>query len=229
MHRASLNEINGIEVDGNWHSAGIVKDTRSSAEIRTRLPLDLSLSWVTLKDNENLEPHFHPIESYVAILKNCAFFHGDKLIPLETGDVVCIPSNMLHSFSKGPIDSPFWGIAWNTTLGHLFQGNLNDRLVFFKNEQKCQSIIPASKINLFRDSSTSLAGLKINGFQLQPQKEILIGPTPKSWLIIAESCFSDELRNNQFTEGDLVLIDNNKVVLKNTSEMTKYFYIFSVI
>ncbi len=132
--KSSLAVVNGIEVNGVWRPAGVVRDFKSAPEFAQVLKDRVSLSWVTLKDLAPLEPHVHPIESFVAIVRGQARLIGQENLVVESGQVVRIPAGHWHGF-EAVDELGFEGLSWQSASNHLF-GDGPERLVYFRDESE---------------------------------------------------------------------------------------------
>lgn len=228
ISRESLSEINGLAVNGVWHDAGRVMDFRSDSTMSHYLPKNVSLSWVSLKDLNPLEPHFHPIDSYVAILENEACFIDQKKSNLKVGQVVQIPSQSLHSFASIDSRTFFWGLAWNRTSGHLFKDNQGERLVFFKDEHVESSNEKSEIIDVLRTESDGSffesSPLHLRGYIIQSQAKMSFKADGQSWLITPQLGFVEQSTQTVFKAGDFVSNITQDLEVKNVSDHPLYIF-----
>ncbi len=228
ISRDSLSEIYGLNVNGVWHDAGRVMDFRSDSTMSQYLPKNVSLSWVSLKDLNPLEPHFHPIESYVAILENEACFIDQKKTNLKTGQVVQIPHQSLHSFASTDSGTFFWGLAWNRTAGHLFKDNQGERLVFFKDEHVESSNEKSEIIDVLSSESDGSffesSPLHLRGYIVQPQAKISFKADGQSWLIAPQFGLVEQSTETAFKAGDFISNINQNLDIKNVTAHPLYIF-----
>lgn len=229
IHRNDLVEINGISIDGVWHDAGIVKDLRSNELMNNFLPKKLSLSWVSLKNNNDLVPHYHPIDSYVAILLSDAHLIGDRKAALKTGETVKIPKFYVHGFSQGSSPMSFWGLSWNRTQNHLFGSNEN--LVFFDvpPTRPKTGIIQISNsylnknLDMFPESPIQLVGIS-----LKPNEQIEFSPKKNTWMVIPDFGIREFNSNTNFDAGDFVSLQEHSLLLKNMNVIESSVFLLIV-
>ncbi|MBL7689117.1 MAG: hypothetical protein JNJ49_13870 [Bdellovibrionaceae bacterium] len=119
VHRHELQMTSGLEVDGVWRNAGAVYTMRGHPVLDRIVPASWSVSWTTLPDQTPLDPHLHPIESYVAIVNGRARLTGQQQLLVEAGTVVQVPPWHLHGFSCVE-NKTFWAITWQRSPQSLF-------------------------------------------------------------------------------------------------------------
>jgi len=124
--RSSLRVSTGMTINGVWRNAGAVYTFAGHPSISEILcddkDRDWALSWTTLPDGRDLEPHYHPFESHVAIVQGRAILTGDaqsKIRTVEAGDFVRIPPWCLHGF-RCENSKQFWALSWQRADRSLF-------------------------------------------------------------------------------------------------------------
>jgi quercetin dioxygenase-like cupin family protein len=110
--RDSLPEVHSIEIDGVEHSLGLVKDFLNHPVLQQFLQNQskASLSWASLKYQEVLDIHQHPVDTLVILCKGKAQLIGDVECLLHEGDIVAIPRHSLHGL-VGTSKDDMWCIA----------------------------------------------------------------------------------------------------------------------
>ncbi|HET6612204.1 MAG TPA: AraC family ligand binding domain-containing protein [Kofleriaceae bacterium] len=102
--RESIPPIHSVEQDGATHALGELRDFRWHEQLKELMPPDseLSISWVALKDKEQLDPHVHPIQSMMIFYRGSGQLLGQREQPINEGDIVVVPPGCQHGFIGGP-------------------------------------------------------------------------------------------------------------------------------
>jgi quercetin dioxygenase-like cupin family protein len=126
FNRNDIQPMLGATINGVWRAAGAVYPVRvpeSSAQAglwsRVLLP-GWSISWTSLPNHEVLDSHYHPVVSYVAIVKGRAQLIGQQTGYFDAGSVIRIPAWHLHGFKTISGQDPFWAITWQPLAHSLF-------------------------------------------------------------------------------------------------------------
>jgi len=112
ISRSEIPSISEIEINGEIHNLGILKDFRRHPSLASFLPdqARLSISWVSLKPDEVLKPHEHPTASMIIVCEGEGELLGDLNQPINIGDIVAIPPFNKHGFIGGT-KAGFWGLS----------------------------------------------------------------------------------------------------------------------
>ena len=112
VKRNDIPSIRTIEVNGVEHWLGHVKDFMKQPHLLNFLPDDkrVSMAWVRLEAEEELEPHIHPVESMILLCEGGARTSGDVKVEMQAGDALLVPPGKLHGF-KGALPNGFWGLS----------------------------------------------------------------------------------------------------------------------
>lgn len=105
IQRNDIQVLREVEVHGKRYSLGEHRDFRRHALLQQFLPehARLSLSWVHLKEGEELLPHQHPSASMILTCSGSGYLTGQKKQALTEGDVVMVPPHCEHGFiGDGP-------------------------------------------------------------------------------------------------------------------------------
>jgi quercetin dioxygenase-like cupin family protein len=110
--RDSLPEVCSIDIDGVDHALGLVKDFLKHPLLQQFIQNQpkASLSWASLKYQEVLDIHQHPVDTLVILCKGNARLIGDVECPLQEGDIIAIPKHSLHGL-VGTSKDDMWCIA----------------------------------------------------------------------------------------------------------------------
>lgn len=129
ISRLALPVSKGIAINGLWRNGGEVYAFHDEPGYQALFsnPAPWALSWTTLPDGKDLDPHYHPFESYVAIVQGRALLTGllptssavQPLMPVEAGQLVQIPPWCLHGF-RCQTEKPFWALSWQRSKKSLF-------------------------------------------------------------------------------------------------------------
>ncbi|MBN8540112.1 MAG: cupin domain-containing protein [Deltaproteobacteria bacterium] len=124
--RSALRVSTGMTINGVWRNAGAVYTFSGhpggSEILCDGKEADWALSWTTLPDGKDLEPHYHPFESHVAIVQGRAVLTGERhatFRTIEAGGLVRIPPWCLHGF-RCENSKPFWALSWQRANRSLF-------------------------------------------------------------------------------------------------------------
>ncbi len=124
--RGSLSVSNGMTINGVWRNAGAVYTFAGHPGFKQILPArndsEWALSWTTLPDGMDLQPHYHPFESHVAIVQGRAILTGESDLAVRTveaGEFVRVPPWCLHGF-RCENKKPFWALSWQRADRSLF-------------------------------------------------------------------------------------------------------------
>jgi len=101
--RVDVPAIYEIEEGGKKHELGEHRDFSRHPVLKGAIPDNarLGISWATLKPDQVLDPHLHPILSMIIVCRGNGRLLGDKTGPLGEGDVVVVPPGRLHGFVGG--------------------------------------------------------------------------------------------------------------------------------
>jgi mannose-6-phosphate isomerase-like protein (cupin superfamily) len=104
VKRDTIPPLHEVEVGGEVHRLGELRDLRWSEELRRFMPdaSVASISWAVLGHGEVLETHVHPIQSMMVIYAGSGELIGDLRCTLRAGDVVIVPAGCKHGFIGGP-------------------------------------------------------------------------------------------------------------------------------
>lgn len=82
VKRNDIPSIRTIEVNGVEHWLGHVKDFMKQPHLLNFLPDDkrVSMAWVRLEAEEELEPHIHPVESMILLCEGGARTVGNRTV-----------------------------------------------------------------------------------------------------------------------------------------------------
>jgi mannose-6-phosphate isomerase-like protein (cupin superfamily) len=98
FNRTQLEALVEMEVEGERTYLGEVRNFKSLEYLKAHLPKDLSVSWSSLPQGQELKAHFHPCDSFLIITEGQGESFGDTQVPIEAGDIVYIPKGNLHGF-----------------------------------------------------------------------------------------------------------------------------------
>lgn len=136
--RERIKPITGVSLGGIWRSAGAVYPIAPLADShplwKDILPQGWSMSWNTLPRGEVLEPHYHPVESFIAIVKGKARLTGQQERDVSVGNVLRVPAMHYHGFSTIDDAGSFWAITWQALSHSLYTGE--DPNVFYKGDSR---------------------------------------------------------------------------------------------
>jgi quercetin dioxygenase-like cupin family protein len=125
IKRENLDSLHEVEVDGEIHRLGLVKNFASHPVMRDFLPEHLSLAWVRLGRGETLHTHRHPEDSMILVTEGEGSAMGGISGYLKEGDVVYVPEGHPHGFS-GEGDG-FWALSVQFSKTSLYYRPTRDR------------------------------------------------------------------------------------------------------
>ena len=102
LRRNDIRPLHGAMINGIWRGAGAVYPVRapektSGPDVWSEvLQPGWSISWTTLPNHEILDSHYHPVISYVAIVKGRAQLIGQQTGFVDAGSIIRIPAWHLH-------------------------------------------------------------------------------------------------------------------------------------
>lgn len=132
INRNSIQSLNSIIAGGKQHYLGIHKDFRKDSKLNQFLPDNcrLSIAWVYLNKDEQLDVHEHPIETLIIICKGSGKMIGDLEKEINEGDVITISRGAKHGFiGSGP--NGYWALSIQLEERGLYEDE-NKALVNFR-------------------------------------------------------------------------------------------------
>ncbi len=98
--RNEIPAIYSVNQTGIEHRIGELRDFQWHPLLKQFIPeqLGISFSWTRLRGDEILQPHLHPEQSIIIIVKGNGRLLGQKNLPLTEGDTVVVPPGCAHGF-----------------------------------------------------------------------------------------------------------------------------------
>lgn len=129
--RDGLPSITSVDIDGQTHHLGLVKDLRRHPAFADVVPeaSEVSISWVRLGPGEVLSEHVHPTTSVIIITEGTGEVRGDARGQLRAGDVVLVPPGALHGF-EGGAPAGFWALSLQFEGRGLYSDPTRPRVAF---------------------------------------------------------------------------------------------------
>lgn len=207
--RTDMKLTKGAQIDGVWHAAGLIYDFRSIPSLDRFIPAGIAITWVSLENLEPLEPHVHPIESFVAIMKGRAKVAGEKEMYLDEGQVVHIPAERWHGFDAADRVG-FQGLAWQFADTHLFGGGKR-RLTFFPGESSFDGKTSCTPINALKTPVLSKQNpvVRFEALRLEAGQNTELRMTaPELWTLgFGHLQVQTDSDSKSMSEGDCAIIE----------------------
>lgn len=131
IKRDTIPAMRKILVDGREHDLGLLAHWRKEKFLNAVMPrdLDVSMAWVRLEKDQELEPHIHPVASLVVCCTGKVRSTGELETVMGEGDIMVIRPGERHGFI-GDGENGFWGLSIQFESLALYE-DLDSPLVTF--------------------------------------------------------------------------------------------------
>ncbi len=143
VRRADLPSISSVVEGGITHNLGLLQDFSWHPVLAQSLLSGLSLSWVRLRQGEQLSVHQHPTPSVILVCKGEVRSLGQLQTDLAEGDILLIPANTPHGF-LGAGSEGFWGLSIQPAKNGLYTDPSQPLVKFIQSDAWLTELISAN-------------------------------------------------------------------------------------
>lgn len=217
LRRNDIRPLHGAMINGIWRGAGAVYPVRapektSGPDIWSEvLQPGWSISWTTLPNHEILDSHYHPVISYVAIVKGRAQLIGQQTGFVDAGSIIRIPAWHLHGFKTVPGQEPFWAITWQPLQNSLFTGE--DPNVLYAGDEgapaepdpRIHAEIVQSRVKPFADKKLPAAPkFEFLDLSIEKKRQLQIAGRAILFCVSGRVSVTTSANTYEIKEGDMV-------------------------
>ncbi len=231
--RDEISPLLGATINGVWRGAGAVYPVQvpenpslRGAWEKVLLP-GWSVSWTTLPKHEVLDSHYHPVVSYVAIVKGRAQLIGQQSGFVDAGSVVRIPAWNLHGFKTVAGQDPFWALTWQPLKNSLFTGSEpnvlypGDEGAPAEPDARIRADIVQARVRPFGDKSLP-GSPEFEFFDLSVEKQVQLQVAGRAVMFLVSGSASVETATSvyEMKEGDMLPLVSETVSCRGSEALT---------